>query len=213
MLGGLVGGTVVSARVVGGWLTRAALEVVGELEAVLDVLAAVDVVASVTVVDGWLDEVGAFADGVEDPQAVANRRTATATTANRTCLPIAHTPRGHPRGLGGTVARERARRRRDLAARHSSWMGPRREDVAVGWLRPGWTVGLHPVRLGASLGALYGLIVGMVVGLVVGLMVYPPTAWFAVFEAGIPASVLGLLLGLVAGLLVASWRRVTRAGR
>jgi len=37
------------------------------------------------------------------------------------------------------------------------------------------------------------------VGLVVGLRVYPPTAWFAVFELGLPASILGGLFGLASG--------------
>ena len=44
--------------------------------------------------------------------------------------------------------------------------------------------------------------VGAVVGLVVGLRVYPPTAWFAIFELGIPAAVAGALLGLASGLSV-----------
>jgi hypothetical protein len=53
----------------------------------------------------------------------------------------------------------------------------------------------------------------MGVGLVVGLITYPPTAAFAVFEAGIPASMLGMLLGLLVGLLVAGWRRITHPVR
>ena len=44
--------------------------------------------------------------------------------------------------------------------------------------------------------------VGAVLGLIVGLRVYPPTAWFAVFELGIPAAVVGALLGLASGLSV-----------
>jgi thiol:disulfide interchange protein len=38
-----------------------------------------------------------------------------------------------------------------------------------------------------------------VAGLVAGLLVHPATAWFAVFELGIPASILGGLLGLASG--------------
>jgi len=38
------------------------------------------------------------------------------------------------------------------------------------------------------------------VGLVVGLNAYPPTAWFAVLEVGIPSAIVGGMLGLVAGL-------------
>jgi hypothetical protein len=44
--------------------------------------------------------------------------------------------------------------------------------------------------------------VGGVVGLIVGLRVYPPTAWFATFELGVPAAVVGALLGLASGLSV-----------
>jgi hypothetical protein len=49
--------------------------------------------------------------------------------------------------------------------------------------------------------------VGGVVGLVVGLRVYPPTAWFALFELGVPATIVGALLGLATGLSVKGvWR-------
>ena len=50
--------------------------------------------------------------------------------------------------------------------------------------------------------------VGAVVGLIVGLRVYPPTAWFAVFELGIPAAIVGALLGLAAGLSVRGVRHI-----
>jgi hypothetical protein len=56
---------------------------------------------------------------------------------------------------------------------------------------------LHPAVIGAALlGACGG-----VVGLVVGLLAYPPTAWFAVFEVGLPAAVVGSVLGLVAAVV------------
>jgi hypothetical protein len=45
---------------------------------------------------------------------------------------------------------------------------------------------------------------GGAVGLVVGLYAYPPTAWFAVLEVGVPAGVVGCFLGLFAG-VVAHW--------
>ena len=51
----------------------------------------------------------------------------------------------------------------------------------------------------AAIGAFSAAVVGGVVGLVVGLVVHPATAWFAVFELGIPASILGGLLGLATG--------------
>jgi len=50
-------------------------------------------------------------------------------------------------------------------------------------------------------------IVGGAVGLVLGLIAYPPTAWFAVFEIGVPAGVLGALLGLAAGSITSRSRR------
>ena len=40
---------------------------------------------------------------------------------------------------------------------------------------------------------------GALAGLIVGLIAYPPTAWFAVFELGIPATIAGTLLGLGTG--------------
>jgi hypothetical protein len=42
---------------------------------------------------------------------------------------------------------------------------------------------------------------GAVVGLVVGLATYPPTAWFAALEVGVPAGVVGWVLGLLVGLV------------
>jgi hypothetical protein len=57
-------------------------------------------------------------------------------------------------------------------------------------------------------GALSAGAVGGVVGLVVGLRVYPPTAWFAVFELGVPATIVGALLGLASGLSVKGIRRI-----
>jgi len=49
------------------------------------------------------------------------------------------------------------------------------------------------------------------VGLVVGLRTYAPTAWAAVFELGVPASILGGLVGFASGGLAYALRR--RDGR
>ena len=53
--------------------------------------------------------------------------------------------------------------------------------------------------------------VGGVVGLIVGLRVYPPTAWFAIFELGVPAAVAGAVLGLASGLSVRGVRHIHRS--
>lgn len=51
----------------------------------------------------------------------------------------------------------------------------------------------------ALLAAIWCGLAGGVVGLVTGLGVYPPTAWAAVLEIGIPAALLGFVAGLLAG--------------
>jgi hypothetical protein len=56
-------------------------------------------------------------------------------------------------------------------------------------------------------GATCAGVIGAVVGLVVGLIVYPPTAWFAVIELGLPATIVGGVVGLVGGL---AGRRIGR---
>jgi len=50
------------------------------------------------------------------------------------------------------------------------------------------------------IGAVVLAIAGGIVGLVLGVTAYPPTAWFAVIEVGLPATIVGGLLGLAAGL-------------
>jgi len=59
----------------------------------------------------------------------------------------------------------------------------------------------------ATLGAAGAGLVGGVVGLIVGLFAYPPTAWFAVFELGVPAAILGGLIGLLAGAIASLAKR------
>ena len=69
----------------------------------------------------------------------------------------------------------------------------------------------HPlVFRWTAVGAMFGGVVGGIVGLVVGLIAYPPTAWFAVFEAGIPAAVVGGTVALVLSALVACVTWVVR---
>jgi hypothetical protein len=49
---------------------------------------------------------------------------------------------------------------------------------------------------------------GSAAGLVLGILAYPPTAWFATFELGIPAAITGAILGLVSGLIMLTVRRL-----
>jgi len=51
----------------------------------------------------------------------------------------------------------------------------------------------------AAIGVVAGFLVGGIVGLTIGLDAHPATAGFAVFELGVPASVLGGFVGLVSG--------------
>ncbi len=61
---------------------------------------------------------------------------------------------------------------------------------------------------GAIIGACSGGMIGAIVGLVVGLLAYPPTAWFAVFELGVPAAIAGGVVGVIAALIVEAARRL-----
>ncbi len=61
--------------------------------------------------------------------------------------------------------------------------------------------------------AVAGAVVGCVVGIVVGLIVHWRTAWFAVFELGVPASILGGLLGLICGAFAWAIQQTVRNGR
>jgi hypothetical protein len=47
---------------------------------------------------------------------------------------------------------------------------------------------------------------GCVAGLAIGLLVYPPTAWFGIFELGIPAAIVGGIVGLLSGSVVLAAR-------
>ena len=76
----------------------------------------------------------------------------------------------------------------------------------VAWLR---TLSL-PGRW-ATVGALALGLIGAIAGLVVGLHVDVRTAWFAIFELGIPATIVGGGVGFIAGGIVAAGHRVLRS--
>jgi membrane associated rhomboid family serine protease len=67
-----------------------------------------------------------------------------------------------------------------------------------------------PARF-AVIGTLALGIAGSITGLVVGLFAYPPTAWAAVAEVGMPAAFLGCLAGFLVGVVVLAVRRTRRA--
>lgn len=55
-------------------------------------------------------------------------------------------------------------------------------------------------------GILIGGVVGVIVGFIVGLFAYPPTAWAAAIELGMPAALAsGLVVG-IGDLAVRTWR-------
>lgn len=53
-------------------------------------------------------------------------------------------------------------------------------------------------------------ILGAVVGLILGLRAHPATAWFAVFEVGVPAAMAGAVVGAVLGLVGVVIRKIIR---
>ena len=63
-----------------------------------------------------------------------------------------------------------------------------------------------PIRFAVVAAVVLGVLGGMV-GLAVGLISYPPTAWFAVLEVGVPAGLLGAIAGLMGGFAASLVRR------
>jgi hypothetical protein len=76
------------------------------------------------------------------------------------------------------------------------------------------TMTYEPLRAGplisrcVAIGAVSAGLVGGVVGLLVGLRANPATAWFAIFELGIPSSILGGLVGLASGAIAYAVSRI-----
>jgi hypothetical protein len=61
-----------------------------------------------------------------------------------------------------------------------------------------------------AIGAFCAGAIGGIAGLVVGVVVHWQTAWFAIFEVGIPAGIVGGLLGVITALLITAFSRATR---
>ena len=62
----------------------------------------------------------------------------------------------------------------------------------------------------AVVGSTAALLLGGLLGLVLGLLAYPPTAWLAVFEVGIPAGILGAVFGAFIGMVTGTVQRIKR---
>lgn len=68
-----------------------------------------------------------------------------------------------------------------------------------------------PIVLRSTIfGVLIGCAVGGIAGLIVGLRTYVPTAWFAIFEVGIPAGLVGGLFGAIVGVALWACRKTFR---
>jgi hypothetical protein len=70
--------------------------------------------------------------------------------------------------------------------------------------------GVPPIARWVTVGAASAGVVGGLLGLVVGLLAYPPTAWFAIFELGVPAAVAGGIVGLLGALILGAGRSIKR---
>jgi hypothetical protein len=69
--------------------------------------------------------------------------------------------------------------------------------------------GLSDVPVPARFALIGGVVLGIaggIGGLISGLFAYPPTAWFAVAEVGVPAAFLGGVAGFLVGCLVQAVR-------
>ena len=69
---------------------------------------------------------------------------------------------------------------------------------------------LPPVARFTVTGALAGAVIGGAVGLVVGLIAYPPTAWFAILEAGAPGAIAGGMVGFLCWFVSRAFRLLAR---
>ncbi len=70
--------------------------------------------------------------------------------------------------------------------------------------------GMPLIARWVTVGAASACVVGGIFGLVVGLFAYAPTAWFAVFELGVPAGVAGGIVGLIGALILTAARLIRR---
>jgi hypothetical protein len=73
-----------------------------------------------------------------------------------------------------------------------------------------WLRGMPLLARCVSIGAISAGVTGGIAGLVIGLFVYAPTAPFAAFELGFPATLTGGVVGLVAGMIMLAARCIRR---
>jgi deazaflavin-dependent oxidoreductase (nitroreductase family) len=109
-------------------------------------------------------------------------------------------PVGERRGLPGPIPSSEMRSQVDARLRQFAFVTAIR-DAARGKPLLGQC---------ATVGVVVGLVLGGVAGLIIGLVVHAATAWFAVFELGVPAGIAGGLVGCVAALIVMAGRRLKR---
>lgn len=76
---------------------------------------------------------------------------------------------------------------------------------------PAWLAEIPLVPRWLMIGAILAGSVGAVAGLIVGLYAYAPTAWFAIFELGIPSAFAGAALGALAASVAIVARKVTHS--
>jgi hypothetical protein len=63
----------------------------------------------------------------------------------------------------------------------------------------------------ATVGVVSGTVIGGIAGLIIGLIGHADTAWFAMFELGIPAGIACGLIGCATALVVMAGRLIRRS--
>lgn len=82
--------------------------------------------------------------------------------------------------------------------------------AARDWLADLWSqvAAMPTARRFVVVGATAAFLAGALVGLVIGLFAYPPTAWFALLEVGVPTGILGAVIGALVGVVTSAVQRI-----